>query len=388
MYVKQRIYRLTSFAGVEMMLEESEIEAEIPEKDLEIIWRQTPAERKQGRDCCSCHAHSNTLLFASKDLRTNAETSDISVIMGGNLEPLLTAYLMSKQSSASASGAEEFNYGSRIDHVRIAGPCAGHCQCPDGSHDNSSCDGFAECGTDMCDILLKFKRAKLDTLPRWSGGRSLKLDGSVHAPVILQLKHLPSMKLHNWPLDLCLSFAVVSKVLLISIFRKLNERATANTEPDTSRNVSKPAFTQETGSRKLQRLSQSRLTGFCYRRHESSDKMSCTNVVVHGQSSSLTDGIQQSPELCDNNNCSEVAACEESASLMDMSDETPMRSSQQSLEKSAADLPLCKGHSEPCVVRTVKKAGPKLGRGFYVCDRAKTIISKITPKKESAFKST
>ncbi|XP_024525068.1 uncharacterized protein LOC112344462 isoform X2 [Selaginella moellendorffii] len=84
----------------------------------------------------------------------------------------------------------------------------------------------------------------------------------------------------------------------------------AKAEPDTSRNVSKPAFTQETGSRKLQRLSQSRLTGFCYQRHESSDKMSCTEVAVHGQSSSLADGIQQSPELCDNNNCSEVAACQ------------------------------------------------------------------------------
>ncbi|EFJ16651.1 hypothetical protein SELMODRAFT_421761 [Selaginella moellendorffii] len=111
-------------------------------------------------------------------------------------------------------------------------------------------------GSGGCDILLEFKRAKLDTLPRWSGGRSLKLDGSDHAPAILQLKHyLPfhHMKLHNWLLYLCLSFAVVSKV-------------------------------SETGCRKLQRLSQSRLTGFCYQRHESSDKMSCTEVAVHGQS--------------------------------------------------------------------------------------------------------
>ncbi|EFJ06865.1 hypothetical protein SELMODRAFT_430260 [Selaginella moellendorffii] len=79
---------------------------------------------------------------------------------------------------SQASGAEEFNYGSRIDHVLIAGPCAGHY---------------------MCDILLEFKRAKLDTLPRWSGGRSLKLDGSDHAPVILQFKHLPSIPPHEAP---------------------------------------------------------------------------------------------------------------------------------------------------------------------------------------------
>lgn len=33
-------------------------------------------------------------------------------------------------------------------------------------------------------------------------------------------------------------------------------------------------------------------------------------------------------------------------------------------------VPLCKGHQEPCVPRVVKKAGPNLGRRFYVCARA------------------
>ncbi|XP_036434247.1 DNA-(apurinic or apyrimidinic site) lyase 2 [Colossoma macropomum] len=31
--------------------------------------------------------------------------------------------------------------------------------------------------------------------------------------------------------------------------------------------------------------------------------------------------------------------------------------------------PLCKEHNEPCVLRTVKKAGPNLGRQFFVCAR-------------------
>ncbi|XP_074060044.1 DNA-(apurinic or apyrimidinic site) endonuclease 2 isoform X1 [Macrotis lagotis] len=31
--------------------------------------------------------------------------------------------------------------------------------------------------------------------------------------------------------------------------------------------------------------------------------------------------------------------------------------------------PLCKGHKEPCVLRTVRKAGPNLGRQFFVCSR-------------------
>lgn len=32
-------------------------------------------------------------------------------------------------------------------------------------------------------------------------------------------------------------------------------------------------------------------------------------------------------------------------------------------------VPLCKGHREPCVMRTVKKPGPNLGRQFYMCAR-------------------
>ncbi|XP_045851631.1 DNA-(apurinic or apyrimidinic site) endonuclease 2 [Meles meles] len=32
-------------------------------------------------------------------------------------------------------------------------------------------------------------------------------------------------------------------------------------------------------------------------------------------------------------------------------------------------MPLCGGHREPCVMRTVKKPGPNLGRHFYICAR-------------------
>lgn len=32
-------------------------------------------------------------------------------------------------------------------------------------------------------------------------------------------------------------------------------------------------------------------------------------------------------------------------------------------------MPLCTGHREPCVMRTVKKPGPNLGRHFYMCAR-------------------
>lgn len=39
------------------------------------------------------------------------------------------------------------------------------------------------------------------------------------------------------------------------------------------------------------------------------------------------------------------------------------------LLKGPAKAPLCKGHGEPCLLNTVKKAGPNFGKKFYVCCR-------------------
>ncbi|XP_069501441.1 DNA-(apurinic or apyrimidinic site) endonuclease 2 isoform X2 [Ambystoma mexicanum] len=41
----------------------------------------------------------------------------------------------------------------------------------------------------------------------------------------------------------------------------------------------------------------------------------------------------------------------------------------KTLLKGPAPPPVCKGHSEPCVLRTVKKEGPNCGKQFYVCAR-------------------
>ncbi|XP_078520665.1 DNA-(apurinic or apyrimidinic site) endonuclease 2 [Lissotriton helveticus] len=41
----------------------------------------------------------------------------------------------------------------------------------------------------------------------------------------------------------------------------------------------------------------------------------------------------------------------------------------KSVLKGPPPPPICKGHSEPCVLRTVKKEGPNLGKQFYVCAR-------------------
>ncbi|XP_038171957.1 DNA-(apurinic or apyrimidinic site) endonuclease 2 [Arvicola amphibius] len=41
----------------------------------------------------------------------------------------------------------------------------------------------------------------------------------------------------------------------------------------------------------------------------------------------------------------------------------------KSMLSGPSPMPLCGGHREPCVMRTVKKAGPNLGRQFYMCAR-------------------
>ncbi|PIK55273.1 putative DNA-(apurinic or apyrimidinic site) lyase 2 isoform X2 [Apostichopus japonicus] len=46
-----------------------------------------------------------------------------------------------------------------------------------------------------------------------------------------------------------------------------------------------------------------------------------------------------------------------------------MVSSWKDILKGPRPPPLCKGHKEPCLLRTVKKPGPNLGKQFYVCCR-------------------
>lgn len=61
------------------------------------------------------------------------------------------------------SGAEEFNYGTRIDHILIAGPCF-HRDENQGDH------SFVLCHIKECDILLQFKRWKPGNIPRYIFG--------------------------------------------------------------------------------------------------------------------------------------------------------------------------------------------------------------------------
>lgn len=93
---------------------------------------------------------------------------------------------------SQSSGAEEFNFGSRIDHILSAGSCLHGEEIQEG-HD------FVTCHVAECDILMQFQRWKPGNTPRWKGGRSIKLEGSDHVPVYTSLVEIPEVLQHSTP---------------------------------------------------------------------------------------------------------------------------------------------------------------------------------------------
>ncbi|KAL9142171.1 hypothetical protein ABFS82_14G151400 [Erythranthe guttata] len=94
---------------------------------------------------------------------------------------------------ATNSGAEEFNYGSRIDHILCAGPCL-HKE-ENGGH------SLVACHVEVCDILKQFQRWKPGNTPRHKDikAKNAKLEGSDHVPVYMCLVEIPNIQQHNTP---------------------------------------------------------------------------------------------------------------------------------------------------------------------------------------------
>ncbi|GMP27150.1 hypothetical protein CsSME_00003274 [Camellia sinensis var. sinensis] len=93
---------------------------------------------------------------------------------------------------SQTTGAEEFNYGARIDHILSAGSCL---------HDDDGQKGhnFLNCHVKDCDIMMQFKRWRPGSSPRWKGGRNIKLEGSDHVPVYMSLVEIPDILQHSTP---------------------------------------------------------------------------------------------------------------------------------------------------------------------------------------------
>ncbi|MQL96944.1 hypothetical protein Taro_029617, partial [Colocasia esculenta] len=358
-------------------------------------------------------------------------------------------------------GGEEFNYGTRIDHILIAGQCL---------HQNSDGEGhnFFNCHVKDCDIMTQFKRGK-DTVSRWNGGRSIKLEGSDHVPVYVSLLDLPQLPIHSTP---SLAVRYIPEVrgwqqTIVSLLRKrqvpigVNQDGLTSSSLDTDRancseslelsqelimsnhegelHVSEhpsgenfpsvdedcdPSKKQQFGSsvgetgnslmimkagkaklgtrssmiknkkRSDTKCFQQTIRSF-FQQYKSISSVNAvdSNMDSHTQvhilrqesgSCDVTEAADSSHITCQEANkdkCGSkesVHPCNQDETSIDVPNSFDFEKNNYALlewqriqQRMQTSLPLCKGHGEPCVARLVKKPGPNVGRGFYVCPRAK-----------------
>ncbi|KAK4490495.1 hypothetical protein RD792_001175 [Penstemon davidsonii] len=338
---------------------------------------------------------------------------------------------------STSSGAEEFNFGSRIDHIIIAGPCL--------HEEENQGHSLLTCHVKECDILEQFKRWKPGNAPRRKGGKNVKLEGSDHVPVYMSLMEIPNIQEHNTPslstrycpqtLDvshiLYLDVAIIDSRftfeirlylstrdlfthvpwLSVSMFARRQPAEEIDSSGECSsisddsaivesdnQPIKRPLHTctqsssdlmhevvicksndcfksfSSVVSKKKPRQSQLSLKSFFQKTVGVSNSFCADKKISQEDFSSPCKLNELRGESGEND-----AAKEEIASVQEGESSQPTENKKNNLafaewqriqQHMQTSIPLCKGHKEPCVSRVVKKAGPNLGRGFYVCARA------------------
>ncbi|XXG86153.1 hypothetical protein AAC387_Pa11g1101 [Persea americana] len=333
---------------------------------------------------------------------------------------------------AANNGAEEFDCGSRIDLILIAGPCLHH------SHEAQD-HNFVHCHVKDCDILKEFKRWKSGNIPRGKGVRSVKLEGSDHVPVYVCLDEMPNLPIHSTPslaaryvpevrgwqqtiaslllkreeiagvkdngMSLSTSGCSENNMVSCSSLVSINQTSTPIEEaqgfgPSTNENLGcvygntkeNPMVMIGKGRKKLgsrcstagmkkaRHGNSSQLTLKCFFQKENprssvdvgsaDNNFSLSQVDMSKETDSPNetcgDGEESSSQDHDSQDQAGTIACHSS----EKEKNNPLLEWQRIQELMQNSVPLCKGHGEACVARSVKKAGPNVGRGFYVCARA------------------
>ncbi|XP_037435601.1 DNA-(apurinic or apyrimidinic site) endonuclease 2-like isoform X1 [Triticum dicoccoides] len=343
-------------------------------------------------------------------------------------------------------GAEEYNYGSRIDHILISGACF---------HDCNSVEDHSifHCHVEDCEIMNHFRRGDSGNISKWKGGRSSKLEGSDHIPVYMILNGIPELPAHNTPPSAArylpeirgrqqsiVSFLSKGKLceaedgpgLNISRDREnqsccsddLERRSISKEELATgitefSKGVNQPSPTSKrrnldhwinegsSGSSVTLLAAQGMKTSFSgvksvsnkknkhnlssqptiksfFRRPETKPGDANINSLASSVDTvpSSVDTLPKMDELCspqddslqENIQCTAAADGDPdnsniSSSLSTYKCNIATLEWQRIQQRMKMTLPLCKGHREPCIPRSVKK-GSNIGRLFYVCARA------------------
>ncbi|KAK9678796.1 hypothetical protein RND81_11G233500 [Saponaria officinalis] len=312
------------------------------------------------------------------------------------------------------NGAEEFNYGSRIDHIIASGGCFHHA-------DDNEDHNLVVCHVQECDIMTDFRRWKPGMPSRWKGGKPTKLEGSDHVPVFATLKDLPDIQLHSTP---SLSARYIPEIrgsqqTIVSVFMKrkmseplpvdvsnvpslATEEDTKNIQPTLQSCTTSSVLVDETSSSsvdtrdyafrsskntqdvqqkkkmKQNNKSQLSLTSFFQKvpvSKESSAGHSTKDASNNRENTlSFQDYVEELPEARKDSDIRESVLVEEenmsSANRHENDKKNIALLEWQRIHQLMQDsIPLCEGHREPCVPRVVKKPGPTFGRRFYVCAR-------------------
>lgn len=225
---------------------------------------------------------------------------------------------------ATVTSARETNYGRRLDYI-LASP----------------------------DFFLEHVTAS-DISPH--------IQGSDHCPVVVDINvsFCPADK----PPSLCSQFLPEFSGRQQKLTSFLTSRATMETKSRTTVEASKSTSPSESDSRK--RKNSVIVVGTKRTKQESQTKLARFLTKMAGDDKSETpetDKAAKGVETIDDQ--SDVKL------LKSVSTDSRLLQANQwkSLFKGPAPLPLCKGHNEPCVLRTVRKTGRNQHRQFYVCAR-------------------
>lgn len=318
---------------------------------------------------------------------------------------------------STSSGAEEFNFGSRIDHILIAGPCL---------HENQNeCHSIVNCHVEECDILEQFKRWKPGNTPRWKAGKNVKLEGSDHVPVYICLMEIPDVSLHNTP---SLSSRYCPEVYgfqktLVSMLERTQPAKDVSLSGGSSSILEDNIASKCCSQLMKQSLQSCGASSFTLRKHEDlssghgTEELSKSFSTVESNKKarksqlsqlSLKSYFKKTVGVIDNSdsiradkklNQAEMSCprlevnetfdegaqhdaelqSEQGPSIQEYDSSQPSEKERNGLalvewqriqQFMQTSIPLCKGHKEPCVPRVVKKPGPNIGRRFYVCARA------------------
>ncbi|KAL8251401.1 hypothetical protein R6Q59_035094 [Mikania micrantha] len=285
------------------------------------------------------------------------------------------------------TGGEIFNFGSRIDHIIIAGSCL---------HENIDPEGhnFFSCHVKDCDILTQFKRYKPGTMPsyRWKGGKNIKMEGSDHAPVFISLKEIPNNHQHNTPslsTRYCPQVRGCQQTLVSMLSRRQStEDIKVNEQSVTSLNevikvqsqeicIKSQNFNSKEMKKRLKKSQSSQLSlksFFHSSPTASKDVKSRTVDLSLNHTSNLVEGSEAEiveSNTIDQSHC-ESDACNSSQTDKSQRAQLEWQRIQQLMYRS---IPVCKGHGEKCVSQGCEESRTHFWPPFLcLCSRRGTII--------------